>query len=354
MMNAMITVVLGAGFSRAISDHMPLTLDLGREIRRPDMDPIEYARIPDIKSGVDLERWLSKIAEPQPYLDDLHNALGTVDFHSATAIIQSVLVDRQYEVTSEEMPDWLRTFVRFLHSTHSDVITFNYDTLLEQALCRVLNDDLGSSKTYLAPVKPQFRGDRMPPLYVAPRRGVPEEYFVQEPSIRLTKLHGSVDAWWVPGDETGSTIGSFGPLSWGERSRDHEWDPDLRPTGRSPFIIPPVSSKSPFYKNPVTRHLWRDAANSLADAERVSIVGYSVPMTDLTTASMLEHTLSGDGAVKQIDVVDPFPEGVCNSLESLGISSNLIKTFNSVPEWVDDLIQSELGGSGPAIVPFAG
>jgi hypothetical protein len=76
----MITALFGAGFSRAISHLMPMTLELGRELRREDSNPEELARIPEIKTGADLERWLSRIAEPQPFLDDVFNALGQVDF----------------------------------------------------------------------------------------------------------------------------------------------------------------------------------------------------------------------------------------------------------------------------------
>ncbi|MGM0930412.1 MAG: hypothetical protein ACQEXN_11970 [Actinomycetota bacterium] len=348
----MITALFGAGFSRAISDAMPMTVELGEELRRDDSNPEELARIPEIKTGADLERWLSRIAEPQPFLDDVDNALGQVDFIVATRTIQQVLLSRQEEVTKQAMPEWLGILARLLHTNCSNVITFNYDTLFEQALCCVLTEDLFSH--YSAPVQPEFRGDRMPLLQMRPRRGHFEETYVQEPSVRLVKLHGSVDAWWVPGDETGATIGTFRPLPWGHDGRPEQWDPELQPAGREPFIIPPVSSKSPFYRNPITRHLWRDAAQTLT-AERISIVGYSVPLTDLTTASMLEHTigrLDRADAVKQIDVVDPYPDTVLTSLAGLGVPRSKVRHFESVPEWVDDLAATKPGGQSLKVTPY--
>lgn len=348
----MITALLGAGFSRAISNAMPMTLELGQALRREDSNPQELARIPEIKTGADLERWLSRIAEPQPFLDDVSNALGQVDFIVATRTIRQILVAQQREVTGGDIPEWLKTLVRILHNGRSNVITFNYDTLLEQALGRVLTEDL--FKHYSAPVQPEFQGDRMPLLQKRPRRGYFEQTYVQEPSIRLVKLHGSVDAWWVPGDETGATIGTFQPLPWGEKPRPEEWDPDLQPSGREPFIIPPVSSKSPFYRNPITKHLWRDAARALA-VERVSIVGYSVPLTDLTTANMLEHSLGrlnkGD-AVQQIDVVDPFPAATLKSLDDLGVPDASIKHFEDVSQWVEDLVATAPEGHSLTAYPY--
>jgi hypothetical protein len=187
-----------------------------------------------------------------------------------------------------------------------------------------------------------------------PRRGQFEQTYIQEPSIRLIKLHGSVDAWWVPGDETGATMGTFRPLPWGEETRPEQWDPDLQPSGREPFIIPPVSSKSPFYRNPITRHLWRDAAQALA-TERVSIVGYSVPLTDLTTANMLEHSigrLNRGNAVQQIDVVDPYPKAALESLAGLGVPDSKIRLFEDVSQWVDDLVANDPGGQSLTVAPY--
>mgnify|MGYP003575560077 CR=1 FL=1 len=350
----MTTVLFGAGFSRAVSGLMPMTVELGNELRREDSNPDERDRIPEISTGADLERWLSRIAEAQPFLDDTLNALGQVDFLVATRTIQQVLVSRQQQVTNEPMPTWLATLARILHNSAASVITFNYDTLLEQAVTSVLTEDL--FQHYSAPVQPEFRGDRMPLLYKRPRRGHFEPEYAQEPSIRLVKLHGSVDAWWVPGDETGATLGTFRPLQWGEGTRPEQWNPDLQPSGREPFIIPPVSTKSPFYRNPITRHLWRDAAQALQD-ERVSIVGYSVPLTDLTTANMLEHTigrLSRNNSRQQIDVVDPYPDAVLASLASLGVPDSKIKTFDDVSRWVDDLAASAPGTYPFTVAPYGG
>ena len=351
----MITAILGAGFSRAISELMPMTLQLGKELRRADSSPEELARIPEIATGADLERWLSRIAEPQPFLDEASNAIGQVDFIVATKIIQQVLVDSQEKVTRGDMPKWLGTLARILHNSRSRVITFNYDTLLEQALSRVLTDDLSELYSGPIPVQPEFHGDRVPTIGVRSWRGQVQQEFVQEPSIRLIKLHGSVDAWWVPNDETGATIGTFRPLPWGEPARREQWDPDFQPSGRQPFIIPPVSSKSPFYRNPVTRHLWRDAAEALMNGDRISIVGYSVPLTDLTTANMLEHTigrLDKSNRDRQIDVVDPYPKAALDSLAGIGVPQSRIKHFETVSQWVEDLARATPMGY-KSVVPFS-
>ena len=79
-------------------------------------------------------------------------------------------------------------------------------------------------------------------------------------------------------------------------------------------------------------------AHALA-AERVSIVGYSVPLTDLTTANMLEHSTgrpNGGNAVQQIDVVDPYPQATLQSPKDLGVPASSITHFEDVELWVED------------------
>jgi len=52
--------ILGAGFSRAISDAMPLTDELGNEVRRRLPD-VATKRPHDFKNGY-FEAWLSRLA----------------------------------------------------------------------------------------------------------------------------------------------------------------------------------------------------------------------------------------------------------------------------------------------------
>jgi hypothetical protein len=57
--------------------------------------------------------------------------------------------------------------------------------------------------------------------------------------------------------------------------------------GRERFIIPPLSTKGSYYRNPLTRELWQQAHRTLSRATRISLVGYSMPPADLVMANML-------------------------------------------------------------------
>lgn len=65
-------VILGAGFSRAVNDHMPLTDELGRKAVRLaglEGDP----RVPEFGQGFTFEEWLSLLADDQPQLSEAAN-----------------------------------------------------------------------------------------------------------------------------------------------------------------------------------------------------------------------------------------------------------------------------------------
>ena len=136
--------------------------------------------------------------------------------------------------------------------------------------------------------------------------------------MRLLKLHGSLGWWWVPNDESGATIvreeitNTFGhdPKAW--TARKAHWTLG----GREPFIVPPLAAKSPYYRNPLTRHLWRTAFEAIREADRIVFIGYSLPRTDLVVGGMVESAIRG----REVDVliVDPCPDGIAERLACLG------------------------------------
>jgi len=67
--------------------------------------------------------------------------------------------------------------------------------------------------------------------------------------------------------------------------------------------VPPSALKSPYYANPVTRETWARGFDALAAAEIVTLVGYSLPLTDLTTVGMLSEAME-TGLVQEVRVVD--------------------------------------------------
>jgi hypothetical protein len=70
------------------------------------------------------------------------------------------------------------------------------------------------------------------------------------------------------------------------------------------MIVPPTTAKSEFFDNAVVRQLWRGSFEGLRAAERIFVVGYSLPPADLLVRSMLSDAV-GDA---EVWIVNPDPE----------------------------------------------
>ncbi len=69
-----------------------------------------------------------------------------------------------------------------------------------------------------------------------------------------------------------------------------------------PLIVPPVFDKTAYYFNNSMRTQWRIAKTSLGQADRVFVVGYSLPPTDLSTDFMLRSAFQQNSA--QVTVIN--------------------------------------------------
>ncbi len=146
--------VLGAGFSKALSRHMPVTPELSRAVRDRlhDIDrPLSGVLDP---FGDDLERWLSYLADRQPWIDEATNLRNRAAFADVSAAIAMVLKERQIASVWDDQPDWLDGLVAYWSRMGSSVITFNYDVLVEAAAVSHIGTKNGWSHLYRAPLVP--------------------------------------------------------------------------------------------------------------------------------------------------------------------------------------------------------
>lgn len=338
-------VILGAGFSRSISDLMPLAEDLAKQLSRPDSEQSEEPDNALLQSGQDLERWLSYLADYQPFLTPAENWRNKGRFSVSANVIQQAVAASESKAMLQPPPAWLTTLVSHFHNTGTDVVTFNYDTLIERAATKALRDAFSRHDKTLSRCAPRFRGQRFRQLAPSHWDNPGEDYPLPLiPSFRLLKLHGSLDTWWAPGDSTGETVTREHQFSWGQYDR-RSGDPDHAPAGKEVFITPPTVTKAPYYQNPVIRQIWRDAFEALTQAQRIYIVGYSLPVADTVVANLVSHSLAVRNIQAQVEVVDISPETVKDRLRTLGIGGHRIDCFTISPEadiglgpWIDRFV----------------
>jgi hypothetical protein len=299
------SLILGAGFSKAISQDMPTTDELGvavlAELARAGRKVQRRRLLPNF------EQRLSRLAERQPDLTDAENLENQALFSRITQAICSVLGDRQQSVMGEAPPVWLRKLLGLAHTNRWNLITFNYDTLIECALTDRLWDWHNMSFAM-----PSHALRNLPAGPYVDTLGTPSA-----DTFQLLKLHGSLDTWWVSGDTTGATITRW-PLrrAWGQ-AVDNQSALAAATAGRVGFIVPPASAKSGFYANPLTRELWQRAARALRASAEVDLVGYSLPITDQVAGGMLADALSAAGHI--VNIVNLDPDVPRRNLERLSI-----------------------------------
>jgi hypothetical protein len=259
--------ILGAGFSKQISNEMPLLKELSKAValRLPETKAIDP--IPFIEA--DVEMAMTFLAQPQPWKTEAQRLRNRALFLELTEAMASEIEQRSASVRA--CPGWLLRFVHWLHFRRAAVITLNYDTLLESAIQAI-------------PGGPDCYARNMIPFrFAAEQGGVGGD--VRADSLELLKLHGSTN-WRYSGRDSysgeliqWSAIRRWrNPVAVGDRERVEE---------SFPLLIPPVTEKTGYFAHHCIRHLWKRASHVLGAAKRIYCLGHSLPTTDLTFRFLL-------------------------------------------------------------------
>jgi hypothetical protein len=310
-------VILGAGFSRAVSSLMPLSDELGtRSVELLDKQGRLHTSRLEFGRELTFETWLSLLSDDQPQLSEAANRQNAALYARLRDTLAALLLEAQSTVLESAAPEWLYWLVSALHRERATVMTFNYDKVLEAAveghmLWDPINRRLVDSGDALW---------NLPPL---PNAGA-RLFGPRCETFRLLKLHGSLDWWAVPGDTSGATLVREEPRGTFEspsEMTDEERQQQL--PGRERFIIPPLSTKNTYYRNPLTRELWQQAYRALQTATRISIVGYSLPPADSVMSNMLRLAIA-DREVA-VDLVNPNPDDIVLRLVGFGVQPRQLR-----------------------------
>jgi hypothetical protein len=328
-------LILGAGFSRSLSEQMPLTDDLGGEVMPRVIASSGFSELPLTFKDGNFETWLSRIAEDQPDLSLPENLRNRYVFQLCSEALAEVLSERVALASDEVLAnEGLQDFLHALHARQATLITFNQDVLVELAVNNAAIASWDRDLWERVGAQPKIgRSDVLNDLPPLPPGRI--GFDPPRPSLRLLKLHGSTHWYWQPDDTSGATVATWllpgeGAEATPERDRD-EREREL--PGRVPMIVPPAAAKSSFYKAPLLRKLWQDARKALAQGTgTLSLLGYSMPITDLVTIGMLRETVGDAGlsGATPITVVNPDPQPVLHALEVAGVSSGRIAVAESV------------------------
>lgn len=232
-------------------------------------------------------------------------------------------------------PAWLTKLVDHWCRTSATVITFNYDTLVEQAF---FQSD--------SPRNGRDEGD----LYVLPNTHLNvidggRLYDFSNPGLfELSKLHGSL-SWSYAGPDTPPSSPVFRdtlPRRWlrvpdgivpADSSASPFYARPALPSDLVPLIVPPAATKTQYYGNRAMRTQWVVASQRLATADNFICMGYSFPATDNMVSGLFRANLSAHADCVS---VDPSRDAA-DRLQSLIPSGRILRRFASVDAFVQSL-----------------
>ncbi len=236
-----------------------------------------------------MEMWLTYLSQDHPWLSEAENLRNHALFLDLSLAIREIFVEQIYKTTRRECPKWFLDLAQWWHERKATVLTLNYDTLIERCILPITTDAAHTRRLHSWDIYP------VPLTQAFNRTGTGYNYFVTGDSFRLFKLHGSIN-WFYSGRSPshGETI-YFLPIAnkWDEE--DERGEKLL--TDKTPFIVPPLTDKVPYFEHETLHALWSQAAEALRSADRVFCCGYSLPATDITMRFFLsgncpDHPLS--------------------------------------------------------------
>ncbi len=154
---------------------------------------------------------------------------------------------------------------------HDAIITFNYDTVIEEAL---LGLSIGPDYGFLDYAWPNVNA-----------------------KFPVLKLHGSVNFKRASTDSSNGEAVSIVDPELLTNATSAYYD------GGSPLLIPPTWNKAAL-SGPLME-VWQKASARLSAAHRIVFIGYSLPETDLGFRYLLANSLLANQELQDIVVMDP-------------------------------------------------
>lgn len=224
-------------------------------------------------------------------------------------IIVNTLYQLYFNPVNEEVRTVFKKFANILIKERIDVITYNYDLILDNFL--MSTDKWTIISGYGIEMKPAL-----------PSGIFKKENYQTDSDIYYLKLHGSLN-WGrriVPDPYRGDEIivSPFGLKLLPTEPRLYIGLP--RPENEIPilpieslssgeahgvnryyetFIIPPILSKERFYTTPLLQNIWYNAKSMLMRAKEIIIIGYSFPPSDFLAEFLFRQSMSNPFSKKE-------------------------------------------------------
>lgn len=113
-----------------------------------------------------------------------------------------------------------------------------------------------------------------------------------------------------------------------------------------PLIIPPVRNKEYDYYGNLFQSLWEEAQQQIRQADRIFVIGYSFPKTDIRSTELFKSAFSSRTTMPEIIIINPEPETITDRfVYDFGITADkltVVKDYFS-KEIIDKVIVNREG-----------
>jgi hypothetical protein len=298
--------VLGAGFSKAVHEDMPLIADLNRIVQEKFGGDSLFAadRLSRFIQNGNFEVLLSYLGTDAPWKTPAETWSDRSLFHTIAETIAVEIIERETRCnTPSSQPIWLQKLAIYFDWFRNPVISFNYDTILERAAWfpKVFS---GERKSFASGIN---AAHHYPPTMQDIRASNPKVSIgnpLGRSTFPLIKLHGSIN-WFYSGTDSFPGEQVYFAETHKDNPRDDYQIVQVYAQNKSRLIIPPVSEKSAFYSNFLVRSLWKGARDALTKAPKIFFIGYSLPETDLTTRQLLLSSVQPEAEIFIVSRGDP-------------------------------------------------
>jgi hypothetical protein len=95
-----------------------------------------------------------------------------------------------------------------------------------------------------------------------------------------------------------------------------------------PLIIPPVRNKKYSLFGSLFERIWAQAEDALATCDRIIMIGYSFPQTDVRSAELFSRAFLRRRTVPHVVIVNPAPQAIAHKFShELGVPSDRLQVF---------------------------
>lgn len=299
--------ILGAGFSRAIANGMPLM----RELPKLVLDRYKLShRLPKEFPAMfqeNVEKALLFLQKADSNRSSELNSIFQTTFVEITRVIQALFIKLAIDpaVWGHNLPPlWLEALITYWHNHNSVVISFNYDTLIE----RVFSGQYWRNRSTSIPTGALYRIPMMEPVTgnINTSHQTPTSSLS---TFTLLKLHGSANWFYAGNNELLNDdllympcIGGIDGLFDKFEGRDPESEYWNVLKSKRPVIVPPVADKREFFANKHIIDQWNQAEKLLSESEIIHCLGYSLPESDRMVVDLLRKQLNSGARIQLVNL----------------------------------------------------